>query len=66
MTQQSSNPSAAYFEKVAGQWDELRTGYFTEAVRAAAIRKAYLHPEMTVADVGAGTGFVAAGLARRG
>jgi len=62
-TTNPSNPSATYFEKVAGQWDELRTGYFTEAVRAAAIRKAYLHPEMTVADVGAGTGFVAAGLA---
>ena len=59
----TSNPSAAYFEKVASQWDDLRAGYFTEAVREAAIGKAYLHPEMTVADVGAGTGFIAAGLA---
>ncbi|MGB8214028.1 MAG: arsenite methyltransferase [Anaerolineales bacterium] len=59
----TTNPSAPYFEKVAGQWDELRSGYFTEAVREAAIHKAYLHPDMTVADVGAGTGFVAAGLA---
>lgn len=59
----ATNPSANYFEQVAGQWDNLRTGYFTEAVREAAIAKAYLHPEMTVADVGAGTGFVSAGLA---
>ena len=59
----TSNPSASYFDKVAPQWDNLRTGYFTEAVREAAIRKAYLHPGMTVADVGAGTGFMAAGLA---
>jgi arsenite methyltransferase len=59
----TTNPSAPYFEKVAGQWDDLRKGYFTEAVRASAIQKAYLHPEMIVADVGAGTGFVAAGLA---
>lgn len=59
----TSNPSAAYFEKVAGQWDDLRSGYFTEAVREAAIAKAYLHPEMIVADVGAGTGFMSAGLA---
>ena len=59
----STNPSAGYFDQVAGQWDDLRKGYFTEAVREAAIRKAYLHPEMIVADVGAGTGFVAAGLA---
>ena len=59
----TSNPSASYFEKVADQWDNLRSGYFTEAVRESAIQKAYLHPEMTVADVGAGTGFVTAGLA---
>ena len=59
----TTNPSANYFEKVAGQWDDLRSGYFTEAVREAAIQKAYLHPEMSVADVGAGTGFMSAGLA---
>lgn len=59
----TTNPSAPYFDKVANQWDNLRTGYFTEAVRDAAIAKAYLHPEMSVADIGAGTGFVSAGLA---
>jgi ubiquinone/menaquinone biosynthesis C-methylase UbiE len=59
----TTNPSSGYFEKVADQWDELRSGYFTEAVRDSAIQKAYLHPEMTVADIGAGTGFIAAGLA---
>jgi arsenite methyltransferase len=59
----TTNPSAPYFEKVANQWDNLRSSYFTEAVRESAIQKAYLHPEMTVADVGAGTGFVTAGLA---
>jgi arsenite methyltransferase len=55
--------SAEYFERVAGQWDSLRSSYFSEAVRVAAIRKAYLRPEMVVADVGAGTGFMTAGLA---
>ncbi len=59
----NTNPSAGYFEQVAGEWDELRKGYFTEAVREAAIQKSYLHPEMTVADIGAGTGFMTAGLA---
>ncbi len=59
----TTNPSQPYFEQVAGQWDELRTGYFREAVRDAAIAKAYLHPKMHVADVGAGTGFLASGLA---
>ena len=57
--------SSEYFGEVAEQWDGIRAGYFTEAVREAAIRKAYLRPEMTVADVGAGTGFLAAGLAPR-
>ena len=55
--------SAEYFERVAGQWDSLRTGYFGEAVRDMAIAKAHLRPEMIVVDVGTGTGFVAAGLA---
>ena len=59
MTKESSE----YFERVAGAWDTIRAGYFTEAVRAAAIAKAYLREEMTVADVGAGTGFMASGLA---
>src|SRR5574338_1322769 len=58
-----TSASSQYFEKVAGQWDAIRSGYFTEAVRDAAIHKAYLRREMTVADVGAGTGFLAAGLA---
>jgi arsenite methyltransferase len=55
--------SSTYFEHVAVQWDTLRKGYFTESVRESAIAKAYLRPEMVVADVGAGTGFMAAGLA---
>jgi arsenite methyltransferase len=59
----STNPSAGYFDQVASQWDDLREGYFTEAVRDAAIQKAYLHPEMIVADIGAGTGFMTHGLA---
>jgi len=59
MTQASSE----YFEQAAGGWDQISAGYFGKAVRDAAIAKAYLRPEMAVADVGAGTGFVAAGLA---
>lgn len=58
-----TSAAASYFERVAGRWDDLRAGYFTEAVREAALTKAYLRPEMVVADVGAGSGFMAAGLA---
>jgi arsenite methyltransferase len=55
--------AAEYFDQVAPEWDALRTGYFSQAVREAAIARAYLRPEMVVADVGTGTGFIAAGLA---
>ncbi len=55
--------SAGYFEKMAGEWDRLRAGYFQEDLREAALARAYLRPEMVVADVGSGTGFMAAGLA---
>ena len=55
--------SAEYFNKIAGQWDAIRAGYFSDAVRETAIRKAYLRPEMSVADVGAGTGYMTSGLA---
>ncbi len=60
-----TSDAAQYFAQKAGQWDEIRSGYFTEALREAAIAKAYLRPEMVVADIGAGTGFVSAGLAPR-
>lgn len=59
MTQASSD----YFRQIAGSWDEISAGYFGKAVRETAIIKAYLRPEMAVADIGAGTGFMAAGLA---
>lgn len=55
--------STEYFQQVASKWDKISAGYFGKAVRESAIAKAYLRPEMSVADVGAGTGFVAAGLA---
>jgi arsenite methyltransferase len=57
------NDAKTYFATVAGQWDEIRSGYFTEHMRDAAIAKANLPEHATVADIGTGTGFVAAGLA---
>ncbi len=60
----SMTPEASrYFSQIAGAWDSVRAGFYSEDVRDAAIAKAYLHPEMVVADVGAGTGFISAGLA---
>lgn len=52
-----------YFARVAEDWDEIRSGYFTEEMRDAAIALAQLTPAAIVADVGTGTGFVIQGLA---
>lgn len=60
-----SNDSKTYFAAVAAQWDEIRSGYFTEHMRDAAIAKANLPENAIVADIGSGTGFVAAGLASK-
>ena len=50
--------SNTYFKEVAHQWDELRKGYFPDTLRDEVIIKAYLLPEMEVADIGAGSGFL--------
>lgn len=54
--------SSDYFRRVAEDWDTLQKGYFTEGVREAAIAGAGLSAQMVVADVGAGTGYLTAGL----
>lgn len=54
--------SRIYFAGVAEEWDQLRSGFFTEAMRDAAIKKADLPQGVVVADVGTGTGFVLEGL----
>lgn len=54
-----------YFAQVAGEWDRLQASMFGDEVRAAAIERACLHPEDTVIDLGAGTGFLSLGLAPR-
>ena len=61
----TNTPSNPYFAEVAEHWDEIRSSYFTEHLRDAAIAKAQLPPNAIAADVGTGTGFVAAGLASR-
>jgi ubiquinone/menaquinone biosynthesis C-methylase UbiE len=58
--------SKAYFEAVAPQWDAMREEFFSEGVREKAYAAAGLEPGQAVADVGAGSGFIAEGLVRRG
>jgi len=55
----------AFFDRVALDWDEMCLVYYDEAVIEHLAAAAELDASMTVADVGTGTGLVAAGLAGR-
>ena len=48
-----------YFDRVAGQWDDMRRTFFGEGVRAAAVQAAGITAGDVVADIGTGTGFIA-------
>jgi len=58
--------SKDYFDEVAPQWDEMREVFFSEAVREKAIGVADVRRGELAADIGAGSGFVTEGLARKG
>jgi ubiquinone/menaquinone biosynthesis C-methylase UbiE len=58
--------SKPYFDQVAGRWDQLRAGFFSDAVRDKALALAGLEPGKTAVDLGAGTGFITQGLVRQG
>ena len=58
--------SRQYFDTVAPQWDNLREGFFSEAVRERAFDAAGTVAGKLAADIGAGSGFVTEGLLKRG
>jgi ubiquinone/menaquinone biosynthesis C-methylase UbiE len=55
--------SKGYFESVAGDWERIRKSYFDDRVTSLAIEK-LLPPDLTVADIGCGTGSLTFELAR--
>ena len=65
MSELTAGAVTAFFDRVASDWDEMRLVYYDEAVIEHLAAAAELDASMTVADVGTGTGFVAAGLAGR-
>jgi ubiquinone/menaquinone biosynthesis C-methylase UbiE len=65
MSDLTAGQVTAFFDRVASDWDEMRLVYYDEAVIEHLAAAADLDASMTVADVGTGTGFVAAGLAGR-
>ena len=54
--------SKKYFETVAQDWDNMRTGFFPTSVREKAISEMTIQSNMQVADIGVGTGFLTEGL----
>ena len=53
----------AFFERVAGDWGAMRLSYYDERVVEKMARVSGVDAASEVADVGTGTGFVAAGIA---
>jgi ubiquinone/menaquinone biosynthesis C-methylase UbiE len=58
--------SQVYFEAVAQEWDGMRQGFFSEAVRDSALAKAGVQAGRIAVDVGAGSGFVTEALLKAG
>lgn len=58
--------SREYFDRVAEDWDAMRTGFFGPAVRDRAIAAAGAAPGGIAADIGAGSGFLTEALLAAG
>ena len=58
--------SKEYFDDVAAKWDEMRTAFFSEAVRDKALSVAGVRSGELAADLGAGTGFITEALLNKG
>jgi len=58
--------SKKYFDDVAQEWDKMRKSFFSKAVREKAFSIANVHTGKIAADIGAGTGFITAGLIHKG
>lgn len=61
----SAKDVQAFFERVAKDWDTMRLAYYGERVIEKMAGVSGLHEGMSVADIGTGMSFVAAGIAPR-
>lgn len=57
--------SKKYFDKVASNWDNMRTDFFPDNVRLVAYETAQIEEGKIAADIGAGTGFITEGLIQK-
>lgn len=57
--------SEQFFDQLAGEWDAMRTNFYSERVREKAFEIAGVRSGQLAVDLGAGTGFITEGLLRR-
>ena len=60
MVSRSTREVKEFFERVAGDWDTMRLAYYDERVIERIAEVSGVGEASEVADVGTGTGFVAA------
>src|SRR5215208_7100781 len=65
MVSRNTREVKEFFERVAGDWDNMRLAYYDERVIERIAEVSGVGEASEVADVGTGTGFVAAGIAPR-
>ncbi|MBE7554465.1 MAG: class I SAM-dependent methyltransferase [Anaerolineales bacterium] len=58
--------SKIYFDQVASEWDQMQQSFFSDTVRDKALATAGVQAGQVAADIGAGSGFITAGLLARG
>lgn len=58
--------SRSYFEEIAPRWDEMRQRFFSDELRQKVLAAGEVDAGSSAADLGAGTGFLTAGLLELG
>lgn len=62
MKKMEQRESKGYFEKVADKWDNMQASFFSDSARKRAFEIAKIQSKDTIADIGAGTGYITEGL----
>lgn len=58
----SEMKSESYFNAIASDWDQMQQSFFSEKIRSEVLSQVNLREGMTVADIGAGSGYMTEGL----
>lgn len=59
----SESETREFFNRVAPEWEDIRRGYYDESVKNKLIEMKLLKSNMTIADLGAGSGYISRAVA---